>query len=58
MVDPDAVLTAPDAVYDALRHDLPTRVARVFIPYGPLDAPGKVLVHSGRTGKELYRLPR
>ena len=25
------------------RHGVPTRVARLFIPFGPLDAPGKVL---------------
>lgn len=27
------------------RHGVPTRVARLFIPFGPLDAPGKVLMY-------------
>ncbi len=28
------------------RHGVPTRVARLFIPFGPLDAPGKVLMYA------------
>jgi nucleoside-diphosphate-sugar epimerase len=44
----------------ALEHGLPTRVARVFVPYGPMDSPAKLLpsvVRSLRAGEPIDLSP-